>query len=120
MERNQSIHKCRHKMLTPLQRDATRVDWKAVEGGPIQTGEGLEMCQSAFLIKNLGIALQGEGRIEDAGTTAGGFLAGSGMGCGIGAEEEAMVATGGRLVARHAGGTRHPDHLHAHRIPPRA
>ena len=65
MERNQPIHKFRHEMITPLQRDATRVGWTVVEGRPIQAGEGFEMLQGALLIKNLGIALQGEGRIED-------------------------------------------------------
>ena len=74
MERNQSIHKFRHKMITPLQPDKTRVGWKVVERRPIETGEGFEMGQSALFIKNLGIALESEGRIEDAGASAGTFL----------------------------------------------
>ena len=74
MERNQSIHKFRDEMITPLQRDAMGVGWKLVESRPIQAGEGFEMLQSALLIKNLGVTLQGEGRIKDAGATAGTFL----------------------------------------------
>jgi len=74
MERNQSIHKFRHKMITPLQHDATGVGWKVVESRPIQAGEGFEMLQSTFLVKNLGIAFQGEGRIEDAGASTGTLL----------------------------------------------
>ena len=74
MERNQSIHKFRHKMITPFQRDATRIHWKVIKSWPIKTGECFEMGQSALLIKNLGIALEGEGRIEDAGASAGTFL----------------------------------------------
>ena len=74
MERNQSIHKFRHEMIAPMQRDAVGVGWKVVESRPIQTGEGFKMGQRAFLIKNLCIAFQGEGRIEDAGASTGTFL----------------------------------------------
>ena len=64
MERNQSIHKFRHKMITPLQRDAMGVGWKLVESRPIQAGEGFEMLQSALLIKNMGEENKGEGAME--------------------------------------------------------
>ena len=70
MERNQSIHKFRHKMITTLQCDATRVGWQVVERRTIPTGEGFEMSQRTLLIENLRITLQRKGRIEDAGTTA--------------------------------------------------
>ena len=96
MERNQSIHKFWHEMVTPLQRDATRVGWTVVEGRPIQAGEGFEMLQSALLIKYLGVTLQGEGRIEDAGASAGTFLGCPFVRCRVGAEKEAWVTAGGR------------------------
>ena len=56
MERNQSIHKFRHEMVTALQRDATRVGWKVVEGRAIQTGKSFQMGQSILLIEDLRIA----------------------------------------------------------------
>ena len=96
MERNQSVNKFRHEMVTPLQRDASSVGWKVVEGRPIQAGEGFEMLQSALLIKNLGVTLQGEGRIEDAGASAGTFLGCPFVRCSVGAEKEAWVTAGGR------------------------
>ena len=96
MERNQSIHKFRHKMVTTLQRDLTAIDRQVVKGRAIQTGEGFEIGQSAFLIKNLGVTLQGEGRIEDAGASASTFLGCPFVRCRVGAEKEAWVTAGGR------------------------
>ena len=96
MEGNQAVHKFWHQLILPLERDAIRVGRQVVEGRTIQAREGLQPVQSILLIKHFGVALKRMGRIEDAGTTAGGFFAGSGMRGGISAEEEAWISACGR------------------------
>ena len=71
MERNQPVHKFWNELIAPLQGDSAAVHRQVVKGWTIQAGEGFQMGKSTLLIEDLGVALQGERRIKNAGATAG-------------------------------------------------
>ena len=88
MKGNQSVHQLGHVNSNLLKGDRVVVHRQAVEGWTVQGSERFEVMHRLFLGKNLGIALQCMGSIEDAGTTAGGLLAGSGVRGRVSAEEK--------------------------------
>ena len=90
----------RHGPGFPHQGDGVGVSGQAVKIGAVKAGKGFELVQNAQLFEYVCIQADGTiGRIT-AGTAAGGFFLVFGMGCGIGAQEEARVATGNRFTQR--------------------
>ena len=78
--------------LRPFQRDRTLVERQAVETGAVLGGEGFEAVESAFFIEERRIAFEREGRVEDAGAAAGGFLRVPRVRRAVGAEENVRRA----------------------------
>ena len=93
MEGHKPVYKVRNQLIHPLKRDLIRVHRQSVEGWPIQAGKTLQSIQSSLLIEHLRVALESMGRIEDAGTSAGGLLGSTAMGSGVRAQKKARIPT---------------------------
>ncbi len=66
-------------MAVARQGDGPRVQRQTVEAGTMLRGETLQTAQSPFLVKHLGVGLQREGGVEDAGAATGRLLGGDGV-----------------------------------------
>ena len=67
--------------VAPLQGDAAWVEPQAVEPRAVQAGERFQVLQGVLLVKHLGVALDGVGRVVDAGATAAALLGMAQVGC---------------------------------------
>ena len=86
----------RHQHRRALEHDPSLIERQAVETRPVLRREGFEPVQRPLLLERGGIALEREGRVEDAGAAAIRFLPLDRMRRAVGAEEEFGRARGRR------------------------
>ena len=78
--RSLKLDHSRNEILAPLQHDPPFIEWLTVKARAILRCKGFQMLEGAFFIEHAGVTFQREGRVENPGAAAGGFLGADGVG----------------------------------------
>ena len=96
-----------------LQRDRLLVGRQLVVPRPVERGEGLELVERALLLEHLGVGLDRDRRVEQAGNAVDRKLLRHRMRRGIGAEEDSTPRRRSRPARSASAVLRGLDHRHA-------
>src|SRR5437879_187982 len=94
MEGDEIANALRNLLSGLLEGDGAFVQRKAIEARPALRCDRLQPVERAFVLEHARVALQGMGRVEDAGAAAGRLLGIARVRRAVGAEEEPGRAGG--------------------------